>query len=135
MTLWIGSDSGLLRDGDPVAALGDAKIKCLAADDNAVWAATDETLWRYDGDWQEAAAFPDDIRPRYLLPTADSLLVGTSGAHVYRLGAETLERDAAFAGVETRERWHTPWAGHLPSGRCAHHPPGTSGPTFTSADW
>lgn len=111
MTLWIGTDQGLFADDQPVAALASTRVKCLATEDNAVWAATDDALWKHTDQWREIAAFPADVRPRCLLPVESGLLVGTSGAQVYRLVDGVLACDEAFAGVATRSLWHTPWGG------------------------
>lgn len=111
MTLWVGTDRGLLRDGKQVDALGSVKVKCIAAEGDAIWAATDDALWRLEDNWRAVASFPDDARPRCLQPSTTGLLVGTSGAQVYRLQDDALICDDAFAEVETRGLWHTPWGG------------------------
>jgi hypothetical protein len=88
------------------------------ADGDVVWAATDDAIWcaqslpSDDGtEWREVAKLPDGARARCLVSSANGVLVGTSGAQVYRLMDHDLACDAAFAELATRPRWHTPWGG------------------------
>ena len=110
MTLWIGTDRGLFCDGDPVKTLPEDRIKCLAADEG-IWAATDAELWRLTDEWRAVASFPAGVRPRCLLPTDAGLLIGTSGAEVYRCREARIDRDESFSRLGTRPQWHTPWGG------------------------
>jgi photosystem II stability/assembly factor-like uncharacterized protein len=58
--------------------------------------------------WDEVAAVPESPAT-CLAPTAAGLLVGTTGAHLFRLEAGAPVRLDAFETVEGREAWYTPW--------------------------
>jgi hypothetical protein len=68
-----------------------------------------------DGPCDEVAAVPDPPAA-CVAPTAAGLMVGTTGAHLFRVVAGALVRLDAFEAVEGREAWYTPW------GRSARHP-------------
>src|SRR4029453_13808142 len=61
-----------------------------------------------EGPWDEVAAVPESPAT-CLAPTTAGLLVGTTGAHLFRVEAGARGRLDAFETVEGREGWHTPW--------------------------
>jgi photosystem II stability/assembly factor-like uncharacterized protein len=76
-----------------------------------MWALVDgRTLWATDdGLALELRSSIDGPEATCLAPTPAGLLVGTEGAHLFRLAEGGLEPVESFEAVESRETWYTPW--------------------------
>src|SRR5262245_20715177 len=74
------------------------------------WAIVDgKELWRsVDGHWG-GVAMTGRRRATCLAATPAGLLVGTAGAHLLHLEADTLRPVAGFDQAEGRAEWYTPW--------------------------
>jgi len=87
------------------------EITALAREGGTWWAIVEnQTLWRSrrDGSWGEVAGLADP-QVTCLSPTASGLLVGTAGAHLFRLDEAKLVPVESFEEVEGRSTWYTPW--------------------------
>jgi hypothetical protein len=108
----IGTSEGLHELGTPHrSCLAGSEVTALATTAGHWWAIVDgqTVLHRdVDGPWDEVAAVPESPAT-CLAPTVAGLLVGTTGAHLFRVEAGALVRLDAFDTVEGREAWHTPW--------------------------
>ena len=120
VALLAGTGDGLIELGtDGVAAapsLEGHRIDAVAGDGTRWWALADGAeLWSAGHDptgWQRRARAPADTRLTCLLPRADGVLVGTSGAHLLRLGDhDNLVPIDAFDHLDSRDDWYTPWGG------------------------
>ena len=108
----IGTSEGLHELGTPHRSyLAGSEVTALATAAGHWWAIVDgQTILHreVDGPWDEVAAVPEPAAT-CLAPTAAGLLVGTTGAHLFRVEAGALVRLDAFETVEGREAWYTPW--------------------------
>jgi photosystem II stability/assembly factor-like uncharacterized protein len=108
----IGTSEGLHELGTLHRShLAGSEVTALATAAGHWWAIVDgQTITHRDGDgpWDEVAAVPEPPAT-CLAPTAAGLLVGTTGAHLFRVGAGVLVRLDAFETVEGRAAWYTPW--------------------------
>ncbi len=77
------------------------------------WAILDRReVWHTAGqDWWFHVGDLEDLRGNCLADTRAGVVVGTSGAHLYRVAGEGLEPLASFDRVEGRDGWYTPWGG------------------------
>jgi len=107
MTISIGTDTGLFTVGEQrleprwtgAAVIGQSGDWVLTADGRLL-----DTINR-----TETPVIGDD-RALCLASTPDgTVLVGTAGAHVLRLGPAGLEPLASFDAIDGREKWYTPW--------------------------
>ena len=87
-------------------ALPDGKIVVLPACVEGVDASTAPVR-------QVATTVGEPIECMLLRKEAKSpeMLLGTEGAHLFRLADGQADRIAAFDGLECRKAWHTPWGG------------------------
>jgi hypothetical protein len=108
----IGTSEGIRELGEPQRThLGGHAIGALTREGRRWWAVVDDRTIRASADgssWVEAAAVTG-AEATCLLPTPDGLLVGTTGARLLRLVDGRLLPLEAFAEVEGREAWYTPW--------------------------
>ncbi|MGH2752275.1 MAG: WD40/YVTN/BNR-like repeat-containing protein [Actinomycetota bacterium] len=75
------------------------------------WALVDGgQLWSRSGEWSHLAT-AEGVRLNCLLPLGKGLLVGASGAHLFRLTGEGLQLVDGFERAEGRDEWFTPWGG------------------------
>jgi hypothetical protein len=113
-TIVVGTDSGLWYVGPrgvPPDALAGHPITALVREGTRLWALVGgREIWAThdDGRWSTMAAL-DGPPATCLVPTANGLLIGTEGAHLYSLTAGRLARIEAFEDVEDRGSWYTPW--------------------------
>lgn len=110
--LLAGSTEGLYAFGAVERRAFDGRgVTALARADARTWALVDgRAVWRAeaDGPWEEVARLEGD--PGTCLAwTPPGLLVGTAGAHLFRLDDGRLSRVEAFERVEGRRAWYTPW--------------------------
>ena len=134
-TVLAGTKTGLIRfsvpTGTPVSRaptpveLSGREVWALAPESWArLWAvAGGDEIWRTDptGVWQRVACLHDDkaLTGLTALCLADTranaeggILVGTSEAHLARVGADGhLEMARSFEDAPGRDSWHTPWGG------------------------
>ena len=110
--LLIGTAKGLFRIGGTSAFEGRA-ITALAFDGSKPCALIDgHEVWTEDGGWRIAARLEDlEGEGESLLATPDRVLVGTGGAHLYRLADGALDLVEAFEEAPGRSDWYTPWGG------------------------
>jgi len=109
-----GTENGLFSVGDegPVGLPG-RRITGLVAESAELWAIADEIeVWTpgREGIWARAAVLTE-YRASCLLVTNGGLLVGTSEAHLLRLGDGSIQPVNAFDSVPGRDEWYTPWGG------------------------
>jgi hypothetical protein len=110
----VGTRSGLhTLGGIPLIELEGRDVGGIVGDDGRRWAVVDGTgIWGSDGGepWIEAARV-EGLRANCLLPVGDTILLGTSQAHLFRLAGGRMAPDEAFDLVEGRPGWYTPWGG------------------------
>lgn len=114
MTLTVATSEGLVRhDGAPPRRLLSREITALAVGGARWWAsdADNRLVSGTDGDGPRELASLERARITALAPHPDGLLVGTEGAHLYRLGPDGLRPVTAFEEAEGRDAWYTPWGG------------------------
>jgi hypothetical protein len=110
-TILIGTQQSLLKlspvEGSDLAG---HMVTALARGDRRWWAILDgqRIVVERDGSWTEAAPLTDGVAT-CLAPSEGGLLVGTDGAHLYRLAGGCLTRVEGFESVAERETWYTPW--------------------------
>jgi hypothetical protein len=108
----VGTAEGLLRVGEEKPEVGEP-IAALAIDGRSRWILTDHGRLLRDGGsgWEDVASLDGRLRGRCLLTAENDVLVGTSGARLFRLRGAALEADASFDRAPGREAWYTPWGG------------------------
>ena len=110
----IGTESGLWQSRnetfEPVDAFAARTVNALVHSEHGLWAVVDEKVFlqRRGGRWTERASL-DHGRATCLAPMLDSLLVGTTNAHLFCLVGGRFELIESFETVEGRKTWHTPW--------------------------
>lgn len=112
-TIHVGTTDGLYLADEWRHELPGREVTALAQDDSSLWALVDRTaVLRREpgGEWRPLAELHGE-RATCLLPSREGLLVGTSGAHLFRLVASSLERVESFEQIQGRESWYTPWGG------------------------
>jgi len=98
-------------DARPAEALAGRTVTALARDGARTWAIVDDrALWAAEDDraWKALTVVPGPSAT-CLTQTSAGLLVGTEGAHLYRLAGAQLEPVESFETVAGRETWYTPW--------------------------
>ena len=134
-TVLAGTKAGILRFSVPATTPVSAAAAPAELAGREVWALAPETwsrlwavaggdeIWHTDpaGDWQRVASLEDDevLTGLTALCLADTranpqggILVGTSEAHLARVGADgQLELVGSFEVAPGRDSWHTPWGG------------------------
>lgn len=63
-----------------------------------------------DGDWTPVGTL-EGVRGNCVADTQAGVVVGTSEAHLYRVGDAATERVPSFDEVRGRDEWYTPWGG------------------------
>jgi hypothetical protein len=111
----VGTDDGLLvfpsPGSTPSHELEGHAVHALTEYDGNAWAAVDRrAVWHSRGEGWSTLATLSDLSPTCLAWT-DTLLVGTSEAHLLRQRDGELERVEAFDRAEGRDDWYTPWGG------------------------
>lgn len=107
-SLWrMGPDAApaLLHDKPARAAAEGVSLHAVAF--------ADATVSIFQADGKEASATVDDPAQCLLVLSEDPpvMLIGTEGAHLYRLQGPYLERVIAFDQLDCRRTWYTPWGG------------------------
>ncbi len=115
ISLLVGTSDGLFELGSRERkALAGHAVTAFCQQNGLSWALLDKcSIWRTsdDGSWKELARLDEGSKAHCLLPAGDSLLVGTSEAHMRRLQDGVLAAVEAFDRVDGRDAWHTPWGG------------------------
>ena len=98
-------------DGSPGSELTGHAVAHVASAGTETLAILDGSdIWRRaDGGWTQAATVPG-LRANCLAHT-DRWLVGTSEAHLFRIGDQGPARVESFDAAAGRETWFTPWGG------------------------
>jgi hypothetical protein len=112
----VGTGSGLYQFGVtrqiPLDRLGGRALTALVEDGRGWIAIVEgELIWAVTGGadaWQELARVPGAA---CLAPARGGLLVGTAGAHLFRLDEGEPARVESFEHAEGRREWYTPWGG------------------------
>jgi hypothetical protein len=113
----IGSDDGLREVGLDGAAGSVAfegrTVTALGAEYPDLWAIVESTeVWRTsDGGWEQRGSAPEGTRLNCIADVRAGYLVGTSEAHLLRVGDHGLEPVDAFEDAAGRDDWYTPWGG------------------------
>jgi hypothetical protein len=109
----VGTTEGLHELGEREATtFAGREVTALAKDGGGLWALLDgRALARRETDsaWREAGTLPAGVEGTCLGATRGGLLVGTTGAGLWRWidgGAVCVE---SFERVPGRDGWHTPW--------------------------
>jgi hypothetical protein len=114
MRTLIGTTEGVHELGEREATyFAGREVTALATGDGPeVWALLEgRTLVRRDGDglWQEVGALPDTAEGTCLAATRGGLLVGATGAGLWRWTSGGPMRIESFDWVPGRDGWYTPW--------------------------
>ncbi len=112
MRVLLGTSEGLHRLGTgQTSELSGHDVTALARDGAGWWALVDgRAVLRRDGeaDWAPATTLAEGTGT-CLSPTPSGLLVGTDGAHLWRLTGTGLVRVEGFETLADRASWYTPW--------------------------
>jgi hypothetical protein len=112
MRVLVGTSAGLHCLGTrQTTELGGRDVTALARDGSGLWALVDgRTVLRResDADWAPVATL-GEATGTCLAATPAGLLVGTEGAHLWRVAEGGLARVQAFDAMADRESWYTPW--------------------------
>jgi hypothetical protein len=86
-------------------------VRAVARDGSQLWAIVDGgEVWHAPaGGWNHVATL-EGVEATCIAMT-DAVLVGSSGARVFRLNDDALEAVPAFDAAEGRDAWYTPWGG------------------------
>ena len=111
-----GTSNGLLfldsrQDTQRNVELEGKPITALASSPQGLWVIVDRSsIWHRNagGEWYKVAAV-DTMRLNCILPVAETVLVGTSEAHLLRIMHSTIDRIKRFDDVKGRAEWYTPW--------------------------
>lgn len=99
------------RGRETDAQLVGQSVTAVVRDGPQLWAIVDRAeIWHApDGGWHRVATL-EGARATCIAMT-DAILVGSSGARLFRLTDSTLQPVATFDAVEGRDDWYTPWGG------------------------
>jgi hypothetical protein len=117
-TVIAGTSEGLVfleskQDSKQQVELEGKPITALAANADELWVIVDHrSIWHRNAakQWHQVAS-ADDVRFNCILPIAETVLVGTSEAHLLRITDGNVERLNCFDQMQDREKWYTPWGG------------------------
>lgn len=114
MRILVGTSNGLFTAaGNGPAVLEGRDVTAVTGRDGELWAVVDQhSLWRSDdGRAWEPATMIEERRLNCLLSLGDSLLIGTSEAHLFLLEAGEVDELSSFEDAPGRSDWFTPWGG------------------------
>ncbi len=110
----VGTPGGLRVGGRPdFVALDGIAVRAVTTSDTDIWALTgDNTIWRgsLGGPWHKIVNL-ERYSGTCILSHRDSVLVGTSEAHLLRLSDGDVSAVHGFDALDQRESWYTPWGG------------------------
>jgi hypothetical protein len=108
----VGTKDGLFELGATGQShLPGRRISAIAGHRCDWWVAVDDReIWHagVQGRWQRVAECAEHA-VTCLLRGPSGILVGTAGAHLFRLRGRTLQPVKSFDAVADRGRWYTPW--------------------------
>jgi hypothetical protein len=114
LSLMAGTSKGLwILDAQPRIELEGSVVNAIAPHGDEIWAIVDHhSIWHRqpNREWHHVAAH-ENLRLNCLLPIDNTVLVGTSEAHLMQLVGGRLQSIDSFDQAETREDWYTPWGG------------------------
>jgi hypothetical protein len=86
-------------------------VTAVVRDGPQLWAIVDRAeVWHApEGDWRHIATLQG--AEATCIAMTDAIIVGSSGARLFRLAGGALEPVAALDAVEGRDAWFTPWGG------------------------
>lgn len=107
--IYVGTDDGLHVFGSQTRLeLPGRRLRTLVADGDKIWALVGESeifnagaaaIWRH-------VTRLRNVKTTCIHPSGDGLLIGTYGAHLYRLRGQRLEPVESFDLVDGRAKWH-----------------------------
>src|SRR5919198_3150377 len=87
-------------------------VTAVAPEGPKLWAILDgREVWRAEGDDWSRVGILEDLRANCIADTRAGYIVGTSEAHLYRVGGNGLEPVESFDEIDGRAKWYTPWGG------------------------
>jgi hypothetical protein len=116
LSLIVGTANGLwILDDQPRVELEGSAIHAIASGENGLWAIVNRnSIWHrnLEGKWQ-AIASVDNLQLNCILSIDEmnTVLVGTSEAHLMQIKNGELQQIESFEQAEGREEWYTPWGG------------------------
>jgi hypothetical protein len=113
-----GTSQGVwILDAQPRLELENHPIHAIAASADGLWAIVNRnSIWHrplnrpLNGEWHQITA-AEDLRLNCILPFDETVLVGTSEAHLMEIVGNRLQRVSGFEQAEGRQEWYTPWGG------------------------
>ena len=112
--LMAGTSNGLwVLDSQSQIELEGCSINAIASSPNGWWAiANRNAVWhrRFAREWCKVT-FVKDLQLNCLLPIDQTVLVGTSEAHLMRIAEGSIQTINSFEQAEGRQEWYTPWGG------------------------
>jgi hypothetical protein len=113
-SLMVGTSRGLwVLDAQPQLELEGHSIDAIALNSNGLWAIVNRnSVWhrRLDGEWRKITSI-EHLKLNCILPIENTVLVGTSEAHLMQIMRGDIRRIESFDWAEGREKWYTPWGG------------------------
>lgn len=108
-----GTAKGLWQEAQSSSELAGSSVQAIASSPDGLWAIVDRNaVWHQSSNSQwHPVATVKDLRLNCLLPLEQTVLVGTSEAHLMQLLEDQLQRIDSFEQVEGRDEWYTPWGG------------------------
>ncbi|MBF2009430.1 MAG: hypothetical protein IGS49_29390 [Chlorogloeopsis fritschii C42_A2020_084] len=132
LSVLAGTSKGLwVLESEQRIELEGFDITAIAPSNDGLWAiANHNSVWQrnLNGEWRKVAS-SENLRLHCLLPVDDTVLVGTSEAHLMRVVEGNMQIIDSFEQAEGRDEWYTPWGG-LPDVRSLAQ--GTSGELYTN---
>ncbi len=116
-TIYVGTDDGLrgfsANGSAPTLQHSGRGVTAVAPEGPSMWVILEgHEVWRTaaGGEWTHVGTL-EGLRGNCLADTRAGVVVGTSEAHLYRVGDGGIERVPSFDDVGGREEWYTPWGG------------------------
>jgi photosystem II stability/assembly factor-like uncharacterized protein len=115
--LYLATGSSVYRiispEAEPEKVFAAEAVHCVAAADELVVALDGGRMILLDGGERIVETGLDEpVESLLVLPDDPrEVLIGTEGAHLYRLRGNAVQRIEAFDALDCRDRWHTPWGG------------------------
>jgi hypothetical protein len=104
-----------MLDEQPHLELEGLAIHAIASSKDGLWAIVNRnSIWHrnLEGEWRSIASVKN-LQLNCILPIdkMNTVLVGTSEAHLMQLKDDKLQQIESFEQAEGREEWYTPWGG------------------------
>ncbi|MBW4538587.1 MAG: hypothetical protein KME43_05495 [Myxacorys chilensis ATA2-1-KO14] len=122
-SIFAGTSQGLyILDSEPRLELEENSITALAIQGRELWVISAErnsegtvahkAVWQRsaEGEWLTVAS-ENQHRFNCLLPIDQTILIGTSEAHLMQIRNGTIQYLDSFDHAEGRKAWYTPWGG------------------------